>query len=384
MPWAGCGIPVDSGSALQLDFARVTHAWAIDVALSGGRGVRVEHNSAGEPIWDDAVLAASENKTEVVEAVRLCARANASLSINYSPWAYWWGSSPLYCPDLPTNCDPTIGGVGEALELRFFRTRLAHIEAWVAETNARLGSAVRIGAVLLDSEKFFISWNNATQVAALTRKDDLIYNVSREFCDAATGCTIEQYNRGTINQEKTLAKPVEGIPADDAWTVWPGYPNCSGLGDTFATSLYTIPEYEGMREHFRRTTANARTCNISFVTPWVWLGGGERRVVNGRHDGDTASDFLWDYDLAYSWMLGKELHDPFYAQHPGRFGPWGAARVVALFPNPLDPLGWKEQPTVNTISGAMVGGDVLSSITLKHLVAYVKGAAGIRINSTTN
>ena len=61
--------------------------------------------------------------------------------------------------------------------------------------------------------------------------------VSRAFCDPALGCTVEQYNRGTIAPIFTLAKPAEGIPADDAWTPWPGYPKCLGLGDNFATSL---------------------------------------------------------------------------------------------------------------------------------------------------
>ena len=78
-------------------------------------GGHPEHTAAGEPIWDDGLVAKSENKTEVLEAVKLCALANASLSINYSPWAYIWGSSPFYCPTGPTNCDPTIGGVGEEL-----------------------------------------------------------------------------------------------------------------------------------------------------------------------------------------------------------------------------------------------------------------------------
>ena len=94
-----------------------------------------------------------------------------------------------------------------------------------------------------------------------------IYNVSREFCDPALGCTIEQYNRGTIAPIFTLGKPAEGIPADDAWTQWPGYPKCLGLGDTFATSLYSVPEYETTREGFRKTFANAQACNISWVTP---------------------------------------------------------------------------------------------------------------------
>ena len=34
----------------------------------------------------------------------------------------------------------------------------------------------------------------------------------------------------------------------------------------------------------------------------------------------------------YSWMLGRELADPFYGEHPERFAPWHSARTVALFP----------------------------------------------------
>jgi hypothetical protein len=404
MPWEACAFPVDSDSPLQQDFARITHAWAIDLAFNAGG--RFPHTAAGEPIWSQAVFDASQNKvsnavlaaalpavcapsltlrwlqTEVIEATKLCAKSNASLSINYSPWQLVWGSSSLYCPTGSSNCDPTIRGVGEELELRFFRNRMANISAWIAETNAQLGSSVRIGAVLLDMECFLINWDNETQLQALARKSDLIYNASREFCDASTGCNVEQYNRGTINQEKTMAKPAEGIPADDAWTPWPGYPACLGLGDTFATSLYTVPEYEATRESYRRTVANALKCNVSFVTPWVWLGGGERRRINPTHDADTGGDSTWDYDVAYSWMIGKEIADPFYAKHPARFAPWNRARVVALYPNPLDSSAWTVAPVINHSTGAAVGGDVLSSVTLKHFVAYVKGAAGIRINTT--
>ena len=90
MPWTDCVVPVDSTSALQADFARVTRAWPIQVAFNaGGHPV---HTGAGVPVWNDSVVEATENRTEVVEAVKLCARANATISINYSPWADWWGS----------------------------------------------------------------------------------------------------------------------------------------------------------------------------------------------------------------------------------------------------------------------------------------------------
>ena len=50
------------------------------------------------------------------------------------------------------------------------------------------------------------------------------------------------------------------------------------------------------------------------VTPWVWLGGGGRRLIDATHDASIDYDSQWDYDIAYSWMLGKEVNDPFYAQ----------------------------------------------------------------------
>ena len=132
-------------------------------------------------------------------------------------------------PATPYACDPSIEGIDEELEMRFFETQLATIKQWIDATNKELGSSVGIGGILLDSERFLINTGNATQVAALARKDELVCkraqifppvfrlvtplfpadNVSRQFCEPPL-CTIEQYNRGTIVREATLAKPSEG------------------------------------------------------------------------------------------------------------------------------------------------------------------------------
>ena len=133
---------------------------------------------------------------------------------------------------------------------------------------------------------------------------------TRTVCDPARGCTIEQYNRGTIQRDMTEAKQ----SFQDGWGPWPGYPGCLGRGDTFATSLYTLPEISLMRETFTRTVAHARSCpGIHHTTPWLWLGGGERREVSAAAPNTgTREDFHWDYDRVYSWMIGRELADPFY------------------------------------------------------------------------
>ena len=92
----------------------------------------------------------------------------------------------------------------------------------------------------------------------------------------------------------------------------------------------------------------------------------------------SLKDAAAQYDIAYSWMIGKEVNDPFYAKHPERFAPWDRARRVVFFPNPFSSSTWKVPPNKTTGEA----GDVLSGVTLKHFVAYVKGSADIRLNGT--
>ena len=310
-PWPGCPFPVDSTSPLQLDFARITHAWPLEVAWGGG--FHLDRDDDGNPLWNEPAFTASQNRSEVAEAVRLCAKANASLTITAYPWSLYWGSSvratastaakrvaKTQCPSAHA-CNPTVRGVAEELELRWYRQRLANISSWVAETNKQLGSSVAIGGILLDCEQFQIDQSNLTLQVALARKHDLYSNVSRDFCPAERGCVVEQYNRGTQSLgEMTLAHE-RGIPT--SVMSWPGYPRCDpktgfsgGVGDTFGASLYTIPEYEGTRERYRLTVAEQTRCEsvgIRHVTPWLWLGGGYRRVVVPGRPGGASGDMQW-------------------------------------------------------------------------------------------
>ena len=403
-PSVPCPFPVDSNSPLMFDYARITHAWPIQIALGGDccpGGMR--RDDYGNTIWDPIVLTKSLNKTEVVEATKLCAKANASITINFSPWAYFWGGQvgnnkngtgpgnstvrnrerPLA---TPWAADPTVEGPDEEMELRFFRTQLATISAWIKETNP----AVHIGGILLDSESFLINFANQTQVRALQRKDDMMYNVSAEFCPPPL-CTVDQYNRGTIVRDATMAKPDEGIPPDDAWTPWPGTsytakPQQKNTYDSYSTSLYTIPEIGYTRDAFTRTVSNAAQFGTPYVTPWLWLGGGCHRTVKEHSPGTTLCGDGWTYDLPYSWMIGLEINDPFYGDHPARFAPWHAARRVALFPMPFNIAGWTDgcppEPMLgvtcraglrfNTSTGHVlnnVENSVLNSNGLKHFVA---------------
>ena len=92
--------------------------------------------------------------------------------------------------------------------------------------------------------------------------------------------------------------------------------------------------------------------------PFVALGAGERRSA-ALHGGVRLS--AWDYDLVYSWMLGAEINDPFYARFPGAYAAWDYAHSVVLRPSVFDarfgPANWK------------------------HFVAYARGAAGLDLDS---
>src|SRR5262249_25585028 len=101
-------------------------------------------------------------------------------------------------------------------------------------------------------------------------------------------------------------------------------------------------------ETYRRTVELARSRGATEVTPWIALGAGW-----SRKDHKTVWEFSWDYDLKYSWQMGADLNN---LDHPGNGGvPWGAAKVVVLYPNPFDER---------------------SPGSFEHFVAYVRGATG--------
>ena len=76
-------------------------------------------------------------------------------------------------------------------------------------------------------------------------------------------------------------------------------------------------------------------------------------------------NFEWNYNYAYSWMIGAEVNDAWYAARPERFAEWGFAKAAAFYPSVFD-----ERTAVvanSTWHAAM-----------NHFVMYVRGAAGIK------
>ena len=47
-------------------------------------------------------------------------------------------------------------------------------------------------------------------------------------------------------------------------------------------------------------------------------------------------DFGYDYEIVHSWMLGREINNPYYARFPAKFARWDMVKRVALYPSPFD------------------------------------------------
>jgi len=292
--------------------------------------VRITHSACLNGQWG--------SRAHVDVSVRACRQVNsanpkirASLAITYGPWKKHFGK----------NLPPTDTGLTHDREVETFRRQMQRFRDWIAAANEKGGSEVSVTAVLLDSERFHVkndkSSGAAAWNAAVADKHNVLYEIAKLLFPRAR---IEWYNFGAV------------IPSAGA-TGWSQAPihNLSEKHDAFSVSLYRVPEIGNMRESFRRTAANARAHKVNSVTPWVALGSGYRPNVNDKKEWN----FVWDYDLYYSWQIGRELNNSWFGDRPVRFAPWNAAEVVCFWPPAFDKR---------------------SRTWPKHFIAYVLGANG--------
>jgi len=258
---------------------------------------------------------------------RMKPKIRSSLAINFSPWHWRFGE------DLP----PTDRGPTYKAEIGLFVSRLKLIKKWVATSNKKYYSDVKVSAVLLDSERFHVRADDPLWNEAIRQKLDEIHRLAAAIFPEAR---IEWYGRGILR-------------------VWGG----DGWGKTLyftgqeikapsSCSLYSVPELERMRETYRRTCKLADELDISDVTPWVALASGFRRGLVKKQ----FWDFNWPYNLIYSHQIGAELNVPWYAQRPKRYAPYNRAKVIIFHPAPFD----NRVPEWG-----------------KHFIAYVRGATGV-------
>jgi hypothetical protein len=267
--------------------------------------------------------------------------APPTITVNYSPWYHKFPSK-----------DPTVTGPPEAAELAELRTQLMNLKSWLPAAGS---GSTQLGAVLFDSEKFHYSTHDsATYRAALTRKHDLIWNLTRQVFP---GVRIELYDRGAVEKWDT----------DPGWTVNTAY-TLEEQGESLGVSLYTLPEIWNMRGRMNHTVALAqsaagnRSGTTRSVTPWLSFGAGYRRQANASRP--IKYDLCWDPGRVYSWQLGRELNNAWFSTDSRiqRYAPWYAAEVVCLYPSVFD------------VRGVSAWQDKLSTNLMQHFVAYVRGA----------
>ena len=360
-------VGTDSSNPLLVEFARITHSFPVDL------------NIDASPIF---------NATTIDEAVHICVLSggNCSLALNYSPWFPGSFGASWHTP---------FGGP-EAHALQYYRTKLASVKAWVAAANERYSSNVNVSAVLLDQEP---GWavtpaTNASYRHAMTRKADLIYNLTLEvFPDV----TIDLFGWACVEKAVGLSQTpctdvnscANGNSAAGNWCgLGGGWGNedvkgcgCNGytlderaLGS--GADLYMLGNLDRTVEQFNRTANSGLAHGASQSNPWVWLGGGYRQQV--AMDGGFNIDYTWDYELANSWMLGRMLNDPFYGDHPSRFARFDLVDHVIFWPSPVGIEPSKvEQPKFAIDAATGVTSHTTCNVMLGHFVAYCFGANGI-------
>lgn len=284
-----------------------------------------------------SLCVSGEGATEqhVDNCVYTCARVNktgpvikASLGVNFSPWHRRFGKK------LP----PTDRGPTYQEEIRYFEKRARMVKQWVEQSNKKYGSDVKIGAITLDSERFYVLKGNDRWNEGMREALDAIHIKARSIFP---GARIEWYGRG-------IARAAGG----DGWAktrIWTG----KEIKAPLSCSLYTIAEIERTRETFRRTCKLADMLSIYDVTPWVALAAGYRRSLLKMQDWD----FDWSYDIMYSYLIGAELNIKWYGDRPERFAPYKRAKVIVFCPRPFD----KRSPD-----------------WARHFIAYVRGATGVQ------
>jgi hypothetical protein len=269
-------------------------------------------------------------------------------------------------------------GPEEDAEIELF-TSLCHVaNKLISTANAKFDTNLSIGALLLDQERWcsdcyaYFNISNVTEAeyrAAITRKNNLFYSAAQACAPSAE---IVLYDRGAVGRGSGPSVAVE----QSGWRTPGGYyttdpDELPGAAGAFSVSLYTLSEIGYTRKSFNLTADFARKRGVPAVIPWLSLGAAYRRTYC-KHDCESPMiyDENWNYDLAYSWMLGAEINDPWYGDRPERFADWHMAKSAAFYPSVFS----LKNTDVNR-RGANVSSSV--PVIMQHFVAYCQGAAGL-------
>lgn len=307
---------------------KIHYSWPLASELEGRKLyelARITHSLCLSGKWT--------TKQQVDKCVYTCERVNkttpkikTSLAIEFSP----------FIREFDKNAPPTDRGTSYYKDIEQMKNRAELAKKWIAAANNKYKSNVKVGAILLDCERFYVRADDKKWNEGIRQALDTVHLMLQSVFPEAR---MEWYGRG-----------VGVLAGGDGWAkrkYWTG----KEIKAPLSCSLYTVPEIERTRETFRRTAKLADEMGITDVTPWIALASGYRRGLKGLSD--SKFDFDWSYDIIYSYLLGANLNMDWYGGRPERFAPYKRAKVVIFYPPPFD----KRVPH-----------------WAKHFIAYVRGA----------
>eukprot|EP01050_Picozoa_sp_SAG11_P017778 SAG11_NODE_2602_length_3180_cov_1.885427_2_plen_518_part_00 len=353
LPPPGTSVPnywanISVADGLLVDYARVT----------GSLSIQIKSNEWNQT-YTTVLVQACDAATRLSSPSR-----EVTIGVNYSPWQH------IY----PSKSDPRDTSK-EAVEYSRLSTNVRRFLAYLEQANGELGTSVKVGLVMLDSEIF--SWNESSSTdwkIALARKHELAYNWTQELFPAGTRVVYFAYGMSFWRPSRAPASttscfslsqpPKRGYCTSNAFT----YQESFGKHTSFAVSLYEPGEPQLERDQFNATVSAARAHGVTTVVPYIalgcgWVSPGFEFDNHGTmaHHGSFAS-FL-DYDLRYSAQLGAQVNRPEYGSSD--FGEWAAADLAVFYPSPVDTRGKASSSTPG------------STHFMDHFLAYVRAGAGV-------
>ena len=228
--------------ALLTDLARITGSLSADIGCSG----------------PDCNATEATRMRTLVEVCTAAMKAHGTrqpqLSIRLSPWYVKFKGG-----HDPCSTD------GEAAELQRLRTSLTHLAQLLADANQASGTNITFGAILVDSELF--TWGPSPGgrmgVPCITRKNELVYNLSKEcwptaevlFYDyGSTYYTPQGCGRNTSRADKCFnLSPT--VPMGFDMELHGTFEESFAKTHPFTVSLYNIAEPLVAREKFKYTVS---------------------------------------------------------------------------------------------------------------------------------
>ena len=220
---------VDAADSVLVDYARITGSVPICLISNCGEWP----GNAAERV---AIAVDACQRASLVEPPLGRTDSAPFLAVNFSPWYSFFKGSNASSTD------------GEAAELELWRNAFVQLKEWIAAANANFNSTVKVGAILMDSEKFNYNpvSDSAAMKAAIRRKNELIYNLTRDAFPlapltppgsgaarkdrhgASVGPTIMFYDYGAAYWYPRSDKQYwQTLSAPGTWTPWTPAPTAA-------------------------------------------------------------------------------------------------------------------------------------------------------------